>query len=136
VSEKRNSDFVASPHNVDVKVGRLVSDARFFITRSGRPKITFRLAVPRDITKPPKSGGNVDFFQVVAYGDRFATLLPRLRKGVKVAVTGWTQSRDVQVDGVHRVVVETVADSIAFVAEEPEDVQTSPPESHPWEVEE
>ena len=56
---------------------------------------------------------------------------------MKVAVTGWTQSRDVQVDGVHRVVVETVADTIAFVEEAPSgDLEASPPAPLPWEVEE
>ena len=129
---------IRSPHNLDVKVGRLVRDARFFVTRSGRPKVVFRLAVPRDASKPSKPEGNVDFIQVVAYGDRFAALLPYLKRGVKVTVTGWTQSRDVVVDGVHRVVVETVAEIISFV---PDDAHSewsefAVPEPLPWEVEE
>ena len=132
-------DIVARfPHNLDVKVGWLVRDAELFITRSGRPKVVFRLAVPRDATKPPKPGGNVDFIQVVAYGDRFVELLPHLKRGVRVAVTGWTQSRDVMVDGVHRVVVETVAETISFV---PSDRHSEwrefvAPDPLPWEVEE
>lgn len=80
----------------------------------------------------------MDFIQVVAYGDRFAALLPYLKRGVKVTVTGWTQSRDVIVDGVHRVVVETVAEIISFV---PDDVHSewsefAVPDPLPWEVEE
>ncbi len=129
---------VRSPHNVDVKTGWLVRDAEFFPTRSGRPKVVFRLAVPRDVGKPQKPEGNVDFIQVVAYGDRFVELLPHLRRGVKVTVMGWTQSRDVVVDGVHRVVVETVAETISFA---PGDARSewrefAAPEPLPWEVEE
>ncbi len=128
------------PHNLDVKVGWLVRDAQFFTTRSGRPKIVFRLAVPRDITKPPKAGGgsNVDFIQVVTYGDRFVELLPHLRRGVRVAVMGWTQSRDVIVDGIHRVVVETVAETISFVPSDrhSEWQEFVAPDPLPWEVEE
>ena len=135
---RRNAEkFAPYPHNLDVKVGRLVQDAQFFVTRSGVPKVVFRLGVPRDPTKPGKKDGNIDFFQIVAYGERFVDLLPHLRKGVKVAVTGWTQSRDVRVDGTHRVVVETVADTIAFVADTPdENIQATVPEPYSWEVEE
>ena len=135
---KPEAFVVRSPHNVDVKTGWLVRDALFFTTRSGRPKVVFRLAVPRDAGKPRKSDGNVDFIQVVAYGDRFVALLPYLKRGVKVTVTGWTQSRDVVVDGVHRVVVETVAETISFA---PGDARAewrefAAPEPLPWEVEE
>ncbi len=136
---KREEPFVArSPHNLDVKVGWLVRDAEFFPTRSGRPKVVFRLAVPRDVSKPRKPDGNMDYIQVVAYGDRFVELLPYLKRGVKVSVTGWTQSRDVVVDGIHRVVVETVAETISFV---PNDARSewrefAAPAPLPWEVEE
>lgn len=136
--QERDRRMVRFSHNLDVKVGWLVRDAQFFTTRSGRPKVVFRLAVPRDVAKPTKPGGNVDFIQVVAYGDRFVKLLPHLKRGVKVAVTGWTQSRDVVVDGIHRVVVETVAETISFV---PSDTRSewqefAVPEFLPWEVEE
>ena len=71
--------------NVDIKKGRLVSDAEFFRTQTGRPKITFRLMVPRAANMPPKSSApqNADFIQVVMYGERYLPLLPHLVKGVK-----------------------------------------------------
>ncbi len=94
-------------NNVDIKTGRLCDDAQLFMTKSGRPKIVFRLAVRRTRDMPPKhDGNNADFFTIVAYGERFVDLLPRLKKGVLVTVVGFTQSRDLP-DG--RVVVETVA---------------------------
>lgn len=136
--QQRDRRVAHFPHNLDVKVGWLVRDAEFFMTRSGRPKVVFRLAVPRDVGKPPKPGGNVDYIQVVAYGDRFVDLLPHLKRGVKVAVMGWTQSRDVVVDGVRRVVVETVAETISFVpgGGHSEWQEFAAPEPLPWEVEE
>lgn len=99
--------------NVDIKQGQLTDDARVFTTRTGRPKISFRLLVRRNNNMPRKNGGsNCDFFTVVAYGDRFLPLLPLLQKGTLVAVSGYTQSRDIP-DG--RVVVETVAQQIAIL---------------------
>ncbi|WP_376791502.1 single-stranded DNA-binding protein [Thermoflexus sp.] len=109
---------VRFPSNLDVKAGRIVGDdARAFRTRSGGIRIAFRIAVPRSAGQPPKrdrSGKPLpyDFFTVVAYGERWLSLLPRLRRGMKVLVVGWTQSRDLE-DG--RVVVETVAERIAVL---------------------
>ena len=34
--------------NIDIKRGFLCEDAQIFLTRAGRPKVTFRLRVPRD----------------------------------------------------------------------------------------
>ncbi|WP_322794651.1 single-stranded DNA-binding protein [Thermoflexus sp.] len=109
---------VRFPSNLDVKAGRIVGDdARAFRTRSGGIRIAFRIAVPRAGGQPPKrdrSGKPLpyDFFTVVAYGERWLSLLPRLKRGSKVLVMGWTQSRDLD-DG--RVVVETVAERIAVL---------------------
>ncbi len=112
-------------NNLDIKRGYLTHDAQMFETRSGRLKITFRLRVPRDAGMPGKGRGNSDFFTVVAYGDRFLEVYPRLVAGTQVVVIGFTQSRDVMVGGEKRVVVETVAqdlfvsrrDALARVAE-------------------
>jgi len=109
---------MAFPSNLDVKAGRIVAgDAQAFRTQSGRIRIVFRLAVPRAPSQPPKfdrEGRPLpwDFFTVVAYGERFLPLLPRLVRGAWVLVMGWTQSRDLP-DG--RVVVETVAERIALL---------------------
>lgn len=114
---RRDGVGPAFPSNLDIKAGRIVGDdARAFPTRSGRIRIAFRIAVPRSAGQPPKLDpqGNPlpDFFTIVAYGERFLPLLPRLRRGTRVLVVGWTQSRDLE-DG--RVVVETVAERIAIL---------------------
>ncbi len=113
-------------HNIDIKSGWLVQDAEFFLTRSNNYKITFRIAVPRDANKPSKSHdnvGNTDLIYVVAYGNRFKSMLSQLRQGTKVLVQGWTQSRDVITnDGGRRIAIETVADTIAILDQPPAEV--------------
>ena len=71
--------------------GYLVEDALLFTTRSNRPKVTFRLAVPR-----PRGleGERKDYMSVEAYGDWVLGALPRLRKSASVFVHGYLQSRD------------------------------------------
>lgn len=125
-------DGHAFPSNIDVKVGRIVGeDAQAFPTRSGRMRIVFRIAVPRSSGQEPKLDKDgkplPDFFTVVTYRERFLELLPALRRGARVMVIGWTQSRDLE-DG--RVVVETVAEQIA-VLEEP-----APAGEGPYRIEE
>jgi len=119
VTERAPISFPARfPANLDIKVGVLVGDAEAFPTRSGGVKVTFRIRVPRSPSQPPKfdrEGRPLpwDFFQVVAYGERWLSYLPRLVRGRRVMVVGWTQSRDLP-DG--RVAVETVAEQI-FVSD-------------------
>ncbi|MDW8029253.1 MAG: hypothetical protein RMK94_12775 [Armatimonadota bacterium] len=115
---RKDGVLPAFPSNLDIKAGRIVGeDAQAFPTRSGRVRVVFRIAVPRSPSQPPKFDREgrpmpFDFFTVVCYGERFLPLLPRLRRGMKVLVVGWTQSRDLP-DG--RVVVETVAERIAVL---------------------
>ena len=99
--------------NVDIKEGYLCADAQFFRTRSGRPKLTFRLGTPRDKSRPPKGAPphNADFVSVVAYGDRLAPLLPELRARRHVLVVGFTQSRDLAGGNV---ITEVVAERITL----------------------
>ena len=71
--------------------GYLVDDALLFTTRSNRPKVTFRLAVPR-----PRGldGERKDYMSVEGYGDWVLGVLPRLKKSMAVFVHGYLQSRD------------------------------------------
>ncbi len=71
--------------------GYLVDDALLFTTRSNRPKVTFRLAVPR-----PRgmNGERKDYMSVEGYGDWVLGVLPRLKKSMAVFVHGYLQSRD------------------------------------------
>jgi hypothetical protein len=81
--------------NLDIKRGVVCrEDAQVFPTRTGRPKLTFRLKVPRSRSLPKKTPVNADFFSVVAFGDRYIDLAPLLTAGQEVLVIGVTQSRD------------------------------------------
>jgi len=111
--------------NMDIKEGRVVSDAELYATRSGRPKLTFRLTVARDASRAPKygeggSGGGrgADLIHVVMYGPRARDVHRLLSRGVHVVVFGWTQSRTHSTqEGGRRVVTETVAECITFASE-------------------
>ncbi len=103
--------------NIDIKRGFLCEDAQVFPTRTGRPKICFRLRVPRDTRLPRKIPVNADFLSVVAYGDKHLSVLPRLMAGREVMTIGVTQSRDMP-DG--RVVTEILAQEIIVFPDEHE----------------
>jgi single-stranded DNA-binding protein len=114
--------------NMDIKEGQLDSEPELHITRRGRPKLTFRLAVSRDGSRAAKhgeSGGGgrgADIIHVVMYGERGEAMQPLLRKGARVVVFGWTQSRMYTTpDGTRRMATETVAERIAFQPEMWED---------------
>ena len=101
--------------NFFAAVGRLVDDAEFYPTRSGRPKIVFRLAIPRHPRLPRKKPATGDFYTVVCHGPRFLPLLDHLVAGREVVVFGWAQSRDV--DGEQRTVNEIGADAIVLTTD-------------------
>jgi single-stranded DNA-binding protein len=92
--------------------GFLTESARLFVSRSGQPRITFRMEVwIDDENLPPKKPAGVDYFSVVAFGPGFAHLLPQLEREREVTLAGRLRSRDVDVDG-RRVVTEIVAHEI------------------------
>jgi len=110
--------------NMDVKEGQVSSEPQLFTTRTGRPKLAFRLAVARDASRAPKrgeeggEGRGADLIHVVMYGPKAAALHPLLRAGARVLVVGWTQSRNYRGrDGENHSVTETVAEQITFAAE-------------------
>lgn len=110
--------------NIDIKEGWVDAEPQVLLTRRGRPKLVFRLAVSRDGTRAAKygetggMGRGVDMIHVVMYGERGEVLQRRLRKGTGVVVFGWTQSRVYTAkDGTRRMVTETVAERIAFLPE-------------------
>lgn len=79
----------SSPNHVTL-VGTLTADAGFYVTRTGRPKVTFRMAVARGT-----ADRSADFFTIVCLSQRFVSLASVLAKGTLVTVTGRLQSRDV-----------------------------------------
>jgi single-stranded DNA-binding protein len=95
--------------------GYLVEDAQFFTTRTGRPKVTFRMALPRHPQLPLKQPENADYYTVIALGDRFVPLLDHLSTGTPVVVFGYAQSRDVTVDEQQHVVSEIGASAIYLI---------------------
>jgi len=95
--------------------GYLVEDAQFFTTRTGRPKVTFRMALPRHPQLPLKQPENADYYTVIALGDRFVPLLDHLSSGTPVVVFGYAQSRDVTVEDRPSVVSEIGASAIYLI---------------------
>jgi single-stranded DNA-binding protein len=95
--------------------GYLVEDAQFFTTQTGRPKVTFRMMLPRHPQLPLKQPENADFYTVIALGDRFVPLLDHLCRGRPVVVFGYAQSRDVTVDERQCVVSEIGASAIYLI---------------------
>jgi hypothetical protein len=80
--------------------GFLTEPARFFVSRSGQPRITFRMEVwIDDENLPPKKSAGVDNFSVVAFEAQFVGLLPYLEIEREVTLAGWLRSRDVATDG-------------------------------------
>ncbi len=81
----------------DVKfICRLCEDPQLFTTRSGRPKLVVRVAIPRPPHMPPKGSPNADFTTIVEYGDKAARDFPFLKKGSEILVEGSLQSRDIE----------------------------------------
>ncbi len=92
--------------------GFLTESARLFVSRSGQPRITFRMEVwIDDENLPPKKPAGVDYFSVVAFGTEFVNLLPHLALEREVTLVGRLRSRDIDIDG-RRVVTEIVAHEI------------------------
>jgi len=92
--------------------GFLTEPARLFVSRSGQPRIAFRMEVwIDDENLPPKKPAGVDYFSVVAFGAQFLDLLPQLALGREVTLAGRLRSRDIDIDG-RRVVTEVLAHEI------------------------
>jgi single-stranded DNA-binding protein len=92
--------------------GFLTEPARVFASRSGQPRLCFRLEVWIDDKRlPPKKPARVDYFSVVAFGHDFLPLAPQLVEDREVLLTGRLRSRDIDTDARH-VVTEIVARKI------------------------
>lgn len=102
--------------NLDIKRGVLCEDAQIFPTRKGRPKLTFRLQVPRSRSLPRKVPVSADFFSVVTFKEEYVDLAPLLTAGTEVLVIGFTQSRD----AAGGVVTEILAQHITILPKMPD----------------
>src|SRR5512144_43579 len=95
--------------------GFLTEPARLFVSRSGQPRVTFRLEVwIDDVDLPPKKPAGVDYFSVVAFGSQFVGLVPALARGREVTISGCLRSRDLDT-AAQQVVTEVVARDIAVL---------------------
>ncbi len=95
--------------------GFLTESARLFVSRSGQPRLTFRLEVwIDDVDLPPKKPAGVDYFSVVAFGANFVPLASQLVNDREVALSGRLRSRDLDLDA-RRVVTEIVAKEIVVL---------------------
>jgi single-stranded DNA-binding protein len=97
--------------NLFVGVGKIVSDAEIFRSKSGRTRVSFRVEFPRDPSMPKKVPHN-DYATVVYQGDECLGIFDYLLKGQEVLVIGWMQSRDLS-DG--RVAYEIGAHQVRLV---------------------
>ena len=92
--------------------GFLTEPARLFVSRSGQPRLAFRLEVwIDDADLPPKKPAGVDYFSVVAFGTQFVGLASDLVRGREVTVSGRLRSRDLDT-AAQQVVTEVVAREI------------------------
>lgn len=95
--------------------GFLTEPARLFVSRSGQPRLTFRLEVwIDDRNQPPKKPAGVDYFSVVAFGTQFVGLASDLVRGREVTVSGRLRSRDLDT-AAQQVVTEVVAREIVVL---------------------
>src|SRR5512139_1465327 len=95
--------------------GFLTEPARLFVSRSGQPRLTFRLEVwIDDQSLPPKKPVGVDYFSVVAFGSQFVGLAAELVRGREVSVSGRLRSRDLDT-AAQQVVTEVVAQEIVVL---------------------
>ncbi len=95
--------------------GFLTEPARLFVSRSGQPRLTFRLEVwIDDQSLPPKKPAGVDYFSVVAFGSQFVGLAAELVRGREVTVSGRLRSRDLDT-ATQQVVTEVVAQEITVL---------------------
>ncbi len=95
--------------------GYVVEAGQLFVTQSGRPKVTFRMVIPRHPRLPKKNPARGDFYSVIALGDQFVPLVDHLKRGTPVVVIGYAQSRDVSVNGQKRTVNEIGADAVFLI---------------------
>ncbi len=87
-------------------IANVATEPEFFLSRSGRPKLVFRIAVDRDPwtagEEEPNQGRDADFFTVECIGPQWLDL--GLQRGDLIAVLAVPRSRDVTTAGERRVV--------------------------------
>ena len=99
--------------NTVTLVGNLTRDPELRFTNSGRPQVSFGLAVNRRCQQNGEWEEQTCFFNVVAWAQLAENVGESLSKGSRVIVTGRLEQRSWETqDGEKRVVIEIVADEI------------------------
>ncbi|HEY8423249.1 MAG TPA: single-stranded DNA-binding protein [Clostridia bacterium] len=97
-----------------ILIGNLTRDPELSQTPGGIPYCRMSIAVNRNYTNA--DGERLtDFFNIIAWRGLAENCHKYLRKGHKVGVCGYLQTRSYEQDGVKRYITEIVADEVEFL---------------------
>lgn len=97
-------------------IGNLTRDVTLFETTNGTTKATCSIAVNR-----PRSNGEVDLFNIVAWQRTAENLAKYCKKGNKVALRGYFINRSYETkDGTKRNAFEFIVDEVEFLSRKEE----------------
>ena len=98
---------------------RLTRDAELKYANNGNPRVTFGVAINKQIKSNGEKKDIVRFFDCVMWGKYPEALHPKLKKGVKVILFGEIGQRTYQAnDGTNRNVVELELEEILFMGDD------------------
>jgi single-strand DNA-binding protein len=100
--------------NKVVLVGRLATEPEMRYTPSGKPVVSFVLAVDRTHTNA-KGEREADFINIIAWQKLAEICSQYLNKGRLVAIDGRLQTRNYEVDGQKRKAYEVVANDMRML---------------------
>ena len=116
--------------NKVILIGNLTRDPETHTTQSGATYCVFTLAVNR--RKHADGTQEADFFSVTAWRQLGELCQKYLAKGRKACVEGSIQMRTYEgQDGVKRLAVDIIADSVEFLSSSSQAAQTPPPPEAP-----
>lgn len=92
-------------------LGRTTADTELKMTQTGKPVVSFSLAVKRPYTKD-----TTDFINVVAWDKQAELLSKYVRKGQLIAVEGYLTYRTFETQNGKRTVAEVIAEKIHFAS--------------------
>ena len=103
--------------NKVILMGHMTADPELKQTTSGTSVCSFSIGVNRRYSKQDQSQRNVDFINIVAWGQRAEFVSRYFKKGSCIIVCGSIQTRDwTDNNGQKRYATEVVADEVSFGA--------------------
>ena len=100
--------------NKVIMIGHMACDPETRYTSGGKSVCTFRIAVNRRFVNA-QGVREADFFPVVAWQSTGELVQKYLKKGDRMAVHGYLQSRSYDKDGQRRYITEIIADEVEFL---------------------